>query len=110
MKVHMFNTGRQYTQFGQRIAWVPVDDGDWVVFVDVDRCIEGSMRFHTEPTGGQVLRRYDHCDYQSGYCEALKQSDFIDLVHTLRMTVAKAMEAGQLGLTSNDLVLDVEVE
>jgi hypothetical protein len=37
-----FNTGRQYTSNGQRIAARLLDNGD-VVFVDADRQIEGRI-------------------------------------------------------------------
>ncbi len=42
MKIIVWNTGRQYTEHGQRIAAAQV--GDTVYFVDIDRHIEGCYR------------------------------------------------------------------
>ena len=40
MTILKFNTGREYTANGQRIAATFLDNGD-IVFVDVDRQIDG---------------------------------------------------------------------
>lgn len=63
-----FNTGRQYTQFGQRIFWAARPDG-WVYFIDIDRCISGWM--HRETPGDHaapvlpswLVQRYDRNAY-----------------------------------------------
>tara|TARA_R110000868_G_scaffold89184_6_gene248369 strand:- start:7423 stop:7701 length:279 start_codon:yes stop_codon:yes gene_type:complete len=43
MTIIKFNTGREYTKNGQRIAASLQDSGD-IVFVDVDRQIDGVIR------------------------------------------------------------------
>ena len=41
MKITAWNTGRRYSKFRQRMAFTQVND--LVVFVDIDRGIEGSF-------------------------------------------------------------------
>ena len=43
MTIIKFNTGREYTKNGQRIAASLQDNGD-IVFVDIDRQIDGVIR------------------------------------------------------------------
>ena len=43
MTILKFNTGREYTANGQRISAALQDNGD-IVFVDVDRQIDGVIR------------------------------------------------------------------
>ena len=43
MTILKFNTGREYTKNGQRIAAALQDNGD-IVFVDIDRQIDGVIR------------------------------------------------------------------
>ena len=38
-----FNTGREYTEHGQRIAAALLDNGD-IYFVDIDRGIDGTIK------------------------------------------------------------------
>lgn len=62
-----WNTGRQYTAQGQRIAAVQVGD-DAVVFVDIDRMIDGVISTPIPPATefelrALVMREYDHCRY-----------------------------------------------
>ncbi len=42
-KILKFNTGREYTAKGQRIAAALLENGD-IVFVDIDRQIDGVIR------------------------------------------------------------------
>lgn len=62
-----WNTGRQYTPQGQRMAAVPVGDNA-VAFIDIDRMIDGIISTPTLPAteaGMQalVMQEYDHCRY-----------------------------------------------
>lgn len=43
MNTIKFNTGREYTEHGQRIVARLLDDGD-IVFLDIDRGIDGVIR------------------------------------------------------------------
>jgi hypothetical protein len=73
-KVRVFNTKRRYTEKGQRIAWTIVEDKDgqdYVIFVDIDRMIDGQFHLHTsrikdDPYLGDqlVLNQYDHNQYR----------------------------------------------
>lgn len=73
--IKAFQTGRQYTREGQRIAWAVTnlfEDG-WceVTFHDLDRCVEGRSVLPKAPeavTDADVLLLYDHGAYR-GYIE-----------------------------------------
>ena len=59
-----FNTGRQYSDKGQRIVAAQVDDGR-IFFVDLDRCIDGMITAPSaELTEASVLRAYDTNQYR----------------------------------------------
>lgn len=58
-KTLVFNTGRQYSEAGQRIAAAQLDDGS-ILFVDIDRGLEyliapGAARF----TQDSIMGAYD---------------------------------------------------
>lgn len=68
LPVYVFNTGAQYTDKGQRIAWVPLarnlhDDTVLVAFYDVDRCVYNLVRVHGEPSDSKVHEEYLNCRY-----------------------------------------------
>ena len=54
-----FNTGRNYTEQGQRIAAQRVESGA-VVMVDIDRGIDYLLPTSTEFTQRGVMAEYDH--------------------------------------------------
>lgn len=58
--IHTFNTGRLYTQHGQRIAWALLPSGN-VFMVDADRHIDYVLAVPPNPTDDDVLRAYDAC-------------------------------------------------
>jgi len=62
-----FNTGRHYTEHGQRIAARLLDDGS-VVFVDADRQIEGRIAVlcDREFVAGMFNRAYVMDAYDAG--------------------------------------------
>lgn len=72
--IHAFQTGRQYTAQGQRIAYVEVgrntDDFGALVevaFYDIDRGIDGRLKVWASTgevvTNAAVLQSYDLCAY-----------------------------------------------
>lgn len=74
MKIHTFNTGREYTEHGQRIAWgvlvrEAISGASIVAFVDVDRHISEVVRVkgHRLPTDFDVLKQYDERAYLPTY-------------------------------------------
>lgn len=80
-----FNTGRLYTNAGQRIAAMLVDGG--ILFVDIDRGIDGFISAERvdalglELTPRDVLWAYDHHDKSDcyGYHPELSYSRRADL-------------------------------
>jgi len=77
--IHVFNTGRQYTRAGQRIAWAILSkeqDEDFpfvttydIVFSDLDRMIWGRMEVpiwdgDLPNMNEEILRHYDGLAYQ----------------------------------------------
>lgn len=65
-----FNTGRLYTDMGQRIYWAQRADG-WLFFNDIDRMVQGWVkRASAYVNAGRpviptwLLRKYDEGDYQ----------------------------------------------
>jgi len=73
MKINTFNTGREYTEHGQRIAWTlllrEVGGGNIVAFVDADRGVSNVVRVpgHLFPENLTVLLQYDECAYLRNY-------------------------------------------
>lgn len=71
-----FNTGRLYTQHGQRIWWAQRADG-WLFFKDVDRMLSGWLKREGTPGGlvdpiiiERVLPRWIMRQYDGGQYEA----------------------------------------
>ena len=75
METLKFNTGRQYTDKGQRIAAVLLDNGD-IYFNDIDRHIDGTISANgltrDEIIGfnlfsrNEVMRAYDYSEWKMG--------------------------------------------
>jgi hypothetical protein len=59
MKTLAFNTGRGYSDKGQRIAATKLDDGR-VAFVDIDRRLAYVILGEPELNAFEVLLAYDH--------------------------------------------------
>ena len=59
MKIIAFNTGRFYTERGQRIAATQLDDGS-VAFCDIDRGIDYITTGPCDLTKYDVMAAYDH--------------------------------------------------
>lgn len=67
-----FNTGRLYTQYGQRIFWAQREDG-WLGFVDHDRMINGWILrdaprqiLEAPVLPRWLMTKYDNCKYEIG--------------------------------------------
>lgn len=76
MKIRTFNTGRMYSDYGQRIAYAPLlriaGAGQLVAFYDVDRMIYAVVEVRrTVLTDAEmeaaVLAQYDACAYLHNY-------------------------------------------
>ena len=62
MNTIVFNTRREYTKHGQRIAATKLADGR-VQFVDVDRNVNHVTKYECELTRAAVMSAYDNCEY-----------------------------------------------
>jgi hypothetical protein len=62
-KIISFNTGRGYTEAGQRIAATQLDDGR-VLFVDIDRGIEYVTSAPCDFNQRAIMRAYDYDETQ----------------------------------------------
>ena len=75
MKTIKFNTGREYTEHGQRIAAVAVEGG--IVFLDMDRGIDGLIPLANtvRDLRAQAQHGYDYGNYVSAWehSDTLKQ-------------------------------------
>lgn len=71
--IKVFNTGRQYTAEGQRIAWMEiareVGGGKLVAFYDGDRHVSNVVRIPAwcQDEQAEVLKQYDECNYIRSY-------------------------------------------
>ncbi len=86
-----FNSGRGYTEHGQRIGWCiaaverdPEFDSDLfdlytVVFYDLDRTINGVITVMGEVTPVSVMREYDRGQYGYPDTEALRVANEVAL-------------------------------
>ena len=75
-----FNTGRQYSGNGQRIAADHFKGG--VLFVDLDRGIEGHIPAPIPLTETAIMARYDANDYRQ-YVQGVSHEEFCDACDTL---------------------------
>jgi hypothetical protein len=65
-EIKVFQTGRHYSEKGQRIAYVMDDNGTKLYFVDVDRGIDGVIpvtMYHKSISTEFVMMNYDHGNY-----------------------------------------------
>lgn len=60
-----FNTGRQYSDKGQRVACARMEDGR-VMFADVDRNIDGITQERTSSISDRVLQAFVMQEYDHG--------------------------------------------
>lgn len=77
-----FNTGRKYTEHGQRIAAQRVDSGA-VVMVDFDRGIDYLLPISTEFTQRGVMSAYDHNRVIYPSDVGLSYEDYYAIIKTL---------------------------
>ena len=59
MQTIQFNTGREYTEHGQRIIATQLDDGQ-IVVLDLDRHIDLMLPATVEFTQADIMQAYDH--------------------------------------------------
>lgn len=64
--IKTFNTGRPYTEEGQRIAFTRLNKSSTVAFADVDRGIFGTITVKGFLNETTILRNYDNGSYDTG--------------------------------------------
>jgi hypothetical protein len=83
MNTIKFNTGRTYSDAGQRIAAQQLDSGEIVVF-DLDRHIDVILPFGVEFTQKEIMWAYDLNFYTFPSDIGMSYPDYYEIVGALR--------------------------
>jgi hypothetical protein len=83
MKTLTFNTGREYTKNGQRIAATQLESGH-VIILDIDRHIDVIFPVGVELTQADIMWAYDRNMYTTPHAIDLSYGDYCDIVGQLR--------------------------
>ena len=83
METLKFNTGRTYTEFGQRIAARRLESGA-VIMLDIDRQIDYLFPASIELTQREVMRAYDNAAVISPSEIGLCYADYYAALNDLR--------------------------
>ena len=83
MKTLKFNTGRQYTQHGQRIVATQLESGH-IVILDIDRHIDVMLPAQVEFTKSDIVWAYDLSMYVFPSEIDLSYGDYYEIVNQLR--------------------------
>jgi hypothetical protein len=83
MKTLTFNTGREYTKNGQRIAATQLESGH-VIILDIDRHIDVIFPVGVEFTQSDIMWAYDRNMYTTPHAIDLPYGDYCDIVGQLR--------------------------
>ena len=87
MEILKFNTGREYTKNGQRIAATRLDNGHIVLF-DVDRQIDAMLPAGVEFTQADIMWAYDRNMYVFPNEVNMSYGDYYDMLAQLRDAAA----------------------
>lgn len=82
MQTLTFNTGRTYTECGQRIAATQLESGH-IIMVDVDRHLDVMLPAQVEFTQSDIMWAYDHNMYVFPREIDLPYGDYYDIVRQL---------------------------
>lgn len=82
MKTLKFNTGRDYSAHGQRIAATQLETGQ-IIFVDVDRHIDVMLPAGVQFNQTDIMRFYDLGAYIFPNEIGMSYSDYYDTVRQL---------------------------
>jgi hypothetical protein len=83
MKTLKFNTGRQYTQHGQRIVATQLESGH-IVILDIDRHIDVMLPAQVEFTKSDIVWAYDLSMYVFPSEIDMSYGDYYEIVNQLR--------------------------
>lgn len=87
MTILKFNTGREYTANGQRIAATQLEGGE-IVLLDIDRHIDVMLPAGVEFTQADIMLAYDHNWYIFPTDIDMSYGDYYALVEQLRNAAA----------------------
>jgi hypothetical protein len=83
MKILKFNTGREYTKYGQRIAAMQLKTGQ-IILVDIDRRVDAMLPANVEFTQADIMCFYDISCYIYPNDIGMSYVDYYALVEQLR--------------------------
>ena len=87
MKILAFQSGREYTEHGQRIAATQLDSGH-VVMLDIDRHIDVIFPAGVEFTQADIMWAYDRNMSVTPHELDLNYGEYYDIVNQLRAPAA----------------------
>jgi hypothetical protein len=82
MQTLTFNTGRTYTECGQRIAATQLESGH-IIMVDIDRHLDVMLPAQVEFTQSDIMWAYDHNMYVFPREIDLSYGDYYEIVRQL---------------------------
>jgi hypothetical protein len=83
MEILKFNTGREYTEHGQRIVATQLESGH-IVLLDLDRHIDIMLPPGVEFTQADIVWAYDLNMYMFPTDINMSYGDYYEIVHQLR--------------------------
>lgn len=83
MKTIQFNTGREYSDQGQRIIATQLEGGQ-IVVLDLDRHIDLMLPATVEFTQADIMQAYDHAWQIFPDSIGMSYSDYYDLLAQMR--------------------------
>ena len=87
MKTLTFNTGRGYTEHGQRIAAIKLESGP-IVMVDIDRGIDYIFSALTMLTQAAIMWEYDHNLNIAPHDAGISYEEYYAILNQLRAAAA----------------------
>jgi hypothetical protein len=88
MQTLTFNTGRAYTEHGQRIAAAKLESGP-IVMVDIDRDIDYVFCAPTMLTQAAIMREYDHNLNIAPHDAGISYEEYYAILKQLRAAAAE---------------------
>jgi len=83
MQTLKFNTGREYSDQGQRIVATQLDTGH-IVLVDLDRHMDLMLQAGVDFNQADIMQAYDHAWYAFPEDIGMSYSEYFGIVRQLR--------------------------